>query len=418
MPRKAKDTGTRRGNKEGSIYQRKDGLWCGQVLMGYRPNGRPDRKTFYGKTRAEVSEKVTKAAANVFTNPAAIHAHNLTVEQYLDEWLFQYKKREVSARTLEWYVNIAKTSIKPYVGKIPLKKLAARDVQKMLNKRLDEGLSPSSVKAARDVLNQAMKHAIEMQLIVTNPVQGAKLPKHDRKIQTEKQKAIPVEVRKRLLEAAAQSKVMKPIIFTILFVGLRIGELLGLIWRHVDLENGVLFIDRAVTLDPQFDEEGKRVSRKSIIATTKTPTGIRKIRIPALVVDALREWRERQEVKNPMLVADDAYVFADRFGKMRAYNSFRGTYRNFLKAAGLEGEHLNLHRYRHTFATMMLENGVNPRVAQKLLGHKDIETTLGTYSHVLSEVFDEVADTLDDVYKETCEGTYRPGAENKKKDSA
>jgi len=94
---------------------------------------------------------------------------------------------------------------------------------------------------------------------------------------------------------------------------------------------------------------------------------------------------------------------------------FRTAYRRFLKRHGLDGEALNLHRFRHTFATMLLETGVNPKIVQKLMGHKDIETTLGIYSHVLAEVYDSVADTLDDIYTQTVAGTYTPDIGNRKK---
>ena len=90
--------------------------------------------------------------------------------------------------------------------------------------------------------------------------------------------------------------------------------------------------------------------------------------------------------------APDAVVFPNGLGEMRTYNGFRTTYRRFMTDNNL-GEY-TLHSYRHTFATMLLESGVNPKIVQKMLGHADIETTLGTYSHVLPEVYDGVADTM------------------------
>ena len=81
---------------------------------------------------------------------------------------------------------------------------------------------------------------------------------------------------------------------------------------------------------------------------------------------------------------------------MRTYNGFRTTYLRFMRKHNL-GEY-SLHSYRHTFATMLLEKGVNPKIVQKLLGHQDIETTLGTYSHVLPEVFDGVAGVVGELH--------------------
>ena len=76
MPRKTTKKPTRRGNNEGSIYQRKDGKWCGQVLIGYNDRGKPTRKTFYGKTRADVAKKVNEASYQVFTGAASDNQHD------------------------------------------------------------------------------------------------------------------------------------------------------------------------------------------------------------------------------------------------------------------------------------------------------------------------------------------------------
>ena len=82
---------------------------------------------------------------------------------------------------------------------------------------------------------------------------------------------------------------------------------------------------------------------------------------------------------------------------MRKYAGLRSAYRRFLERNGMDGDGLNLHCFRHTFSSMLLENGVNPRVVQRLLGHADIGTTLGIYSHVVAEVYSEVAEVLGDI---------------------
>ena len=96
------------------------------------------------------------------------------------------------------------------------------------------------------------------------------------------------------------------------------------------------------------------------------------------------------------ILSPDAVVFPNNLGNMRTYDGFRTTYRRFMAENNLGN--YNLHSYRHTFATMMLEECVNPKIVQKLLGHQDIETTLGTYSHVLAEVYDGVADTVSSLH--------------------
>ena len=99
-----------------------------------------------------------------------------------------------------------------------------------------------------------------------------------------------------------------------------------------------------------------------------------------------------------LLIDENAVVFPNKNGKTRTYSGFRTVYIKFLKKHDFDKYNLHLHRYRHTFATMLLEKGVNPKIVQKLLGHKTIQITLDTYSHVLSEVYSETADTVDSIY--------------------
>ena len=108
-------------------------------------------------------------------------------------------------------------------------------------------------------------------------------------------------------------------------------------------------------------------------------------KVAPIVIDVLKQWREslpehmRWAVANDIF-APDAVVFPNDRGEMRTYNGFRTTYRRFMADNNL-GEY-NLHSYRYTFATMLLERGVNPKIVRKMLGHADIETTSDTYSHV------------------------------------
>ena len=396
MPRKTKNT--RRGNLEGSIYQRKDGKWCGQVLIGYKPDGKPHRKTFYGKTREDVAKKITNVSSDNFKGVPFVEPQNMTMRELIKSWLFDFKKSEVTARTFEWYLNIAKTYIYEDLGGFPICKLTTYHIQMLLNKRINEGLSLRTVKAVRNIINQAIKHACEMKILAVNPVLGTKLPKYERVVKEDKVKAIPVELRKQILNAAQNDAIMKPIIFTLMFTGIRIGELLALPWKNVDFKTGIIIIDRAITNEVEYDNDGEVDSRSTIVAVTKTYSGNRKIKMPDVLIKILREWYTSQKLKNIAFISGNSEVFANKFGERRTYYGFRTNYRRFMERNGFEEHNINIHSYRHTFATMLLEAGVNPKVVQKLLGHKDVQTTLGIYSHVLSEVYESTANKVDEIY--------------------
>ena len=368
------------------------------MLIGYKSNGKPNRKTFYSATREEVAKKITNVSNENFRGIPFIDPQNMTVRELIHSWLFDFKKSEVAARTFEWYLNIAKLYIYEELGGFPIVKLTTYHIQMLLNKRINGGLSLRTVKAIRNIINQAMNHACEMKLLAINPVMGTKLPKHERTVNDEKIKAIPVELRKQILNAAQNNPTMKPVIFTLMFTGIRIGELLALPWKNVDFKNGIITIDRAITNTVEYDNDGEVDNRSTIVAVTKTYSGNRKIKMPDVLMKILQEWHTSQKLKNIAFATSDAVVFSNKFGERRTYYGFRTNYRRFMERNGFAEYNINIHNYRHTFATMLLEEGVNPKVVQKLLGHKDVQTTLGIYSHVLSEVYEFTANKVDEIY--------------------
>ena len=415
MPRKTKKQ-TRRGNKEGSIYRRKDGKWCGQVLAGYNEHGKPIRKTFYGEKREEVAQKISEATFKAFNGKLLVNnpQTHITVEKLVTDFLWTFKKPTVTDVTFEWYLNAARTHIIPAFGSIPFRELTPYQIQKLLNRLFyDEQRALKTLKCVRDVLNQTYKHAIEVRLIEVNPVTSTRLPKQSGSKVGEKEdcKVIPVDARTAILKATENDLRMKTAITVLMFTGMRIGEFLALNWGNVDLKKREITIDRAITHICKYDEDKNLKGRETVIGDTKTQCSRRKMKVSQVVTDTLTEWRKilpTHVLGTPAhdILADDAVVFPNNMGKMRTYNGFRTTYRRFMSENSL-GTY-TLHSYRHTFSTMLLERGVNPRVVQKLLGHRDIETTLGIYSHVLPEVFDGVAGIVEEIHADMLGGCYKP----------
>ena len=403
MPRKTKKQ-TRRGNGEGSIYQNKD-RWCGQVMMGYNELGKPIRKTFYGDTREDVARQVVAATNNVFNGTVAVEMKkDLTVAKMINDFLWTFKKPSVSDVTFEWYLNIAKAHIIPELGMIPAIELTPHIIQTQINRMYEkERLSVRTIKTTRDILNQTYNHAVEMKQVAMNPVSGTKLPKPSRVLaeKREAEKVIPVDARMGILRATEKDLRMKTAITTLMFTGMRVGEWLALTWGQVDFSNSVITIDRAATKACEYNADRELISRKTVVGETKTQCSERKIKVSMIVIDVLSEWKKalpdhvRKSVHKDV-ISDECVVFPNDLGQMRTYNGFRNTYRRFMAENNLGN--YSLHSYRHTHATMLLERGVNPRVVQKLLGHREIETTLGIYSHVLPEVFDGVAGIVKDIH--------------------
>jgi len=396
----------RRGNNEGSIYQRSsDGRWVGSVTNGYKEDGSVIRKTVYGSSRIEVARKMADLTNSVFISGYVTETGEVgTVSGVGHEWLFGFKMGTIKSRSFEWYVNLFRAHIVRFLGNVPLDKLTTIQVQQMLNNLLRrEGKSLRTVKAVRFVLDQLMRHAIDMNIVKDNPVSKTMLMKSDRKISDDNDKALAPEHRRLVLAKADEDGLLqKTVIIIMMFAGLRSGEVLGLQWKHVDLAKSLLTVECAVTYESEFDYDGNRLSRESVLDVTKTVCSVRRFTAPAIVSDCLRKWQKELAAKElslkKPLTEPSCYVFPNHRGEMRSYSSLRHLFTRFVERHHLEECKLKPHSLRHTCATMMLEAGVNPRVVQEILGHRDVETTLGTYSHVLQEVFDGAAASLDDVY--------------------
>ena len=222
---------------------------------------------------------------------------------------------------------------------------------------------------------------------------------------------IPIAQREALLKAAAEDPIMSPAITTLMLTGMRIGELLALQWKHVDFEAKTITIQQSLTRELVFDEDGKTEKMVDALGATKTWTSWRVIQAPDLVLTRLREWmRYVATLKGGLKVlVPEGFIFiSTRTMGMRTYSGFRASYRHFLERNGFEAEGLNLHRFRHTYASMLLEQEINPRIVQKLLGHRDVSTTLGVYTHVVPEVFSGVTTAVNDASEKLLAGTYAP----------
>ncbi len=211
--------------------------------------------------------------------------------------------------------------------------------------------------------------------------------------------------------ALENEPVIKPVVMMLMFTGMRIGEVLALQWSHIDFQAKTITIRQAITQNMEFNEEGKVVKTTNIIGRTKTNTSKRTIIAPDVVLDSLKQWMKYlSTMKNgKKLLTMAGFVFpSTQTYSMRTYSGFRASYLHFLHRHELDEFHLNLHRYRHTYASMLLEQDVKPNVVKNLLGHKDIRTTLGIYTHVVPEVYEGVADVMNLASKVMLEGTYKP----------
>jgi len=422
--RETKTKAGRRANNTGSVTQRKDGRWSCSVITGYKSNGKPDRKFFYFKNKHEAERKAASLAAEViragYRNVLAVTNTNL--EHLCTEWYEVFKAEDLSDVTNEKNWSIMKLHIFPALGALDVKDVDTMRIQRFINrmkrKKLeggfgfsndsDGGYSTDYIKKTRSLLDQFFKYAVRKNLVTTNPVSDVKVGsagKNESIDPDEKGKALRPELRVAVFEAVENNPVLKPILMTLAMQGLRTQELIALKWGNVDFGKRELQVREAVKRTVKRDDIGNIVSRGSKLGRLKTDSSRRNIAMPQVLLDVLREWKEYCQQKG-IKTDNESHVFPNtsrgKKNSMRSYSSLRSLFQRFVIKHGLEDEGLTLYMFRHTFATMLLEEKVNPKIVSEMMGHANIKTTLDIYSTVFKAVYAEAAHTLDTAFRKIC----------------
>ena len=250
----------------------------------------------------------------------------------------------------------------------------------------EKGLSPRTIRFTHSVLASAFKQAVRWRMLAHNPCDSVELP---RKAGKEMQSLTPAEATCFLKEAASDR--WFALFVLALATGLRPSEYFGLKWSDVDLEHGLVTVQRSLIWRSYKSGDW-------YFGETKTPRSRRRIPLPASVVRALSEHRRRQAEER--LKAGPAYqnldlVFATGEGQpLIRLNVIQKHFKPILKRAKLP-ETLRLYDLRHTCATLLLAANENPKVVSERLGHSYITLTMDIYSHVLPDMQQEASEKLE-----------------------
>ena len=397
-------TKTRGANNEGSIFRRSsDNRWVGSITTGVNENGKQIKKVVYGRTRAEVSKKLLEISGRIRSNSYEM-IEEQTFGELMNEWLMVFKKSAVTPRTFEGIIRNFKLHIQPQIGNMKIYEVDTYVVQKVMNNMIDQDYSVNTIKKNKHLLSQFFEYAIDNKWVTQNLVYKVKVRAHDKvRTNSDKYKALTPEIRVKFLEALAKDdgNFIKPLCVCLMFGGLRIGEALALKWQNVNFETKTLKVERAITTIPKFDNEGNVTSRLTVVGDTKTACSVREIPIADIIVETLKEWREKQKDRqksNPRVTADltanTAYIFSNDDGSVRTYYGCRKLFDGWKRRHQLTKCNIHFHGLRHTFSNMLFEMNENPKVIQQLLGHRDVKTTITVYNSVNSEYAREATDRL------------------------
>lgn len=365
----------KRANGEGTIYRRKDGRWCATIT---REHGR--RKHFLGQTREQVSHQLT-AALKARDDGLPMIVERQTVGQFLRSWL-EGVRPSLRERTWIRYEQYVRLHLVPDLGKTSLGRLTPQNLQRLYSCKLEEGLSPTTVNHLHATIHKALETAVRWSLVNRN-VGDLVDPPRSRRFEIT---TLSPEQSRQLLDAARGDR-LEALYVVALTTGLREGEILALRWRDVDLDDGKLQVRGSMQATPS----GLK------IAETKTSGSRRHVMLSKQPLEALRRHRVAQAAERLRVGAaweDHDLVFSNQVGRpIAAGNLLRRSFEPLLKRAGLP--HIRFHDLRHTSATLLLGEGVHPKVVAEMLGHTRISTTLDLYSHVTPTMQRQAAEAFD-----------------------
>ena len=411
----------------------------GKVLTRNRNKNKPDKKAnweyrFEGakingkrnhisksgfRTEKEAYAAGIKAITE-YENGGKIQENEMSVSDYLDEWVEKYVMVNLRHKTQTSYVGIINNHIKPALGGYKLKSLTASQLQVFANSLKEKGFSRRHIINIMSTISNALNYAIEpLQYIKINPAKLVKLPKVERE---PRQRIVlhPNDWERIIRRFPFGNKYHIPLIIGF-HTGLRISEVFGLTWEDIDFEKKEIIVRKQIVKIKEGNEKAKWC-----FGETKTKSSVRAVRIGDTLLKVLEQEKYRQE-KNRALYGEFYALYDVEKMKEKVYHiapsktagvnlicvNDDGTFvtTDSFKYCSRVIHHelidFDFHSLRHTHATILVENGANPKNVQMRLGHEKIETTLQTYVHDTEEMADQTVD----IFERATRGQKIPGGQ-------
>jgi integrase len=351
-----------------NIYKRKDGRYEGRFIRGYRLGHKPVWGYVYGKQYYDVRKRLIQKKAEAADSPVMMKPLGSgSFEDWFNYWLDSVIKPRVKASTYACYRTVAEKHILPCYGKLPLARMTTGEADLMPERMEMSGLSASTCKSAYRLFRAAVQAAFAERLIAENPAQKRIF----RKEKGHKARVLTV-YEQRIVTRYATEKCDFPVLIA-LYAGLRIGEICALRWGDISWEERSLTV-RASAQRINLHQKNSEKKTELVITKPKTEESLRTVYVPAFIVQQLQILFSQGQ--------SNEFIFGD--GDKPADPRLIQKHCSLMaQALGLTGVHF--HTFRHSYATRLLEMGVDIKTVSALLGHSSVQTTLNFYAHSTPE---------------------------------
>ena len=364
----------KRMNGEGSWAKRDNGTW--KLSVSYKGIG---RKYFYG-TKQECTNKKNKFEALLSSN--IVGDKDVLLKDFLHVWLKEIKQPYVKANSYDRLEYVVDSTIINRIGDLSLKQIDDNLIQTLIiNKMKEEGYAYSTIKKTYSTLGQALKYAAARGKIDKNPINDVILPK---KVLFENKKIrfLSDDERTRLVSTCYTTfdngrRVYKFGAFYVflLYTGLRLGEALALKWNDIDFDNRTVNVSRTIIY---VKDRNKNDGSKVLIDQQSTKSGVsRVVYLSNMAIEAITD------LKHQMGYDPNGYIMQTKNKTIIYPADIYKIFQRILKRADIE--QCGIHALRHSFVSLMINNGVPVPMISAMVGHSNIGITMNVYSHLLKE---------------------------------
>ena len=362
----------RRGNGEGSVWQLANGSWRWEIVIGYtrKPNGTRSRKTKSGGAKNETEAKKALALARADKERGVLATPDrVTVTEWLNQWL-EGKTKTITESSKARYAGIIKNHLIPKLGDKKLQGLKPIDLRNFYNDLGEIGLTPKGIRSIHGVLFSALKQAVSLELVMRNVADVARpeLPRQDNSAKAAK--AWTAKEATTFL-TISRGHYLYAMFYLMLSAGLRRGEVCGLRWANVDLEQKVLRVeDNLITV-------GSRLT----ISTPKTMKSRRTIKLAPELLEVLRLHQAAQTQRHLeyRVTPERDWLFTSTVGTALRPDNIMRVFLSLCEVAQVR--RVRLHDLRHTWATLSRRAGVSLEEVSAQLGHSRPSFTGDVYIH-------------------------------------
>lgn len=359
-----------------TISKRKDGLFVGVIELGKNENGERLRKSIYDRSEKNLKIRVADIESNI-AKSAYIMPSKMTYSEFISIW-FETIKPTIDEATAQMYsYNIDK--IKKYFSGMKLQDIKPMHISTFYAELL-KSYHNNTVRKIHALVKKSFEKALINRLIHFNPVVGVDLPKKEKyHIQD-----INTDNFNKLIETTKNTFWEMPVTLAAL-MGLRRGEVLGLRWSDIDIDNKILCIKQAYAV--------RKGGCK--FKDPKNDGSYRHIVIQDSVIDIFKRHKLWQFQNRHKDWVDCGMVISTRIGTPYRPDDFSTNFSEMLEKNNIP--HIRYHDLRHFNATMMLKLGISDKMAAARLGHKQVATLHDIYQHVLTEMEIEAAQKMDKI---------------------